>query len=151
MEQDRSAEPAPTAAVDPPPGPDSAIAGLARHGVDYARAWGDLVVNEAALAKVNLYRLVIGTLLVPAIAVGVIIGLDALLAAAAFELLHHWMLAVGSIVLLNVGLLFGLLRMLRAWWRSLSLPQSREALIRLWNANDNVDPDRQGADTRSAG
>lgn len=154
MEQERSAEPVPTAAaVDAPPAPDSAIADLARHGIDYARAWGDLFVSEAALAKINLYRLAIGALLVPAIAVGVIIGLDALLAAVVFELLRHWMLAVGAIVLLNVGLLFGLLWLLRAWWRTLSLPQSREAMIRLWtaNANDNVDTNRQETDTHGPG
>jgi hypothetical protein len=141
---DVPAQPAPEAAQ-----PDPAIIELGRHAVSFARAWLDLVAGEAALAKANLLRLLLGALIIPALAFGIIGAVDALLAAGLFALARSWMLAIGTIAVLNIALLIGLLRMLRGWWRTLSLPQSRDALTRLWRHHGDIDANRKSADPGS--
>jgi uncharacterized membrane protein YqjE len=126
--------------------PDPAIVELGRHAVSFARAWLELVAGEAALAKANLFRLLLGALVVPALAFGIIGAIDALLAASLFALAGNWMLAIGAVTALNIALLLGLLWLVRDWWRTLSLPQSRDALTRLWRNHGAIDPNRKGAD-----
>jgi len=121
------ADESPAAAV---PNADASFATLARDTAEYARAWGSLVVSEAALAKVNFVRLLVLVLIVPALAFGVLLGIDALLAALAFHWLQDWSLAVTGVVLVNLGLLLAVFALLRQWWRSLSLPRSRAELSR---------------------
>lgn len=104
---------------------------LAHDVAAYARALGYLVLSEAALAKVNLVRLLLLALAVPAIAFGILLGVDALLAALALRLLGDWILAVVCVLLVNAGLLALTLVLLRGWWQSLSLPRSRAALARV--------------------
>ena len=70
-------------------------------------------------------------LAVPAIAFGILLGVDALLAALALRLLGDWILAVVCVLLVNAGLLALTLVLLRGWWQSLSLPRSRAALARV--------------------
>jgi hypothetical protein len=103
---------------------------LARDIGAYARALGHLALSEAALARINLVRLLLLALAVPAIVFGILLGVDALLAALALQVFHAWSIAVVCVLIVNVALLALTLVLLRRWWRSLSLPRSRAALAR---------------------
>jgi hypothetical protein len=105
---------------------------LAHETTDYARAWAQLAAGEASLAKYNLVRMLIVALLVPAMAAGVVVGLDASAVALLQTLLHSWSISTGIVAVLNIVLLLGMLWQLRSWLKSLSLPKSRAALSRLW-------------------
>jgi len=115
---------------------DPSLVDLARNSARFARAWGSLIASEAALARVNLGRLLLLALFIPAIAIGIVLGLDGVLAGLLYRLVSDWALALGGVVLVNLGLLVGVLVLLRRWWRTLSLPRSREALIGLWRDHD---------------
>ena len=104
---------------------------VVRDSAEYARALGQLVSSEAALARVNLNRLLIVALLVPAVACGAVLGLDALFAALAFRVIGDWSLAIGAVAAVNLILLATAFWLLRSWWQSLSLPRSRDALSSL--------------------
>jgi hypothetical protein len=103
---------------------------LARHTAAYVRACWELFASEAALAKSNLVRLLIAALVVPAMAIGVLLGLDGLLAALAYRWSQDWAIALVAVLLLNLAGLLALIMLLRRWWGSLSLPRSRAALSR---------------------
>ena len=103
---------------------------LAHDAAAYARALGDLALSEAALARVNLVRLLLLALAVPAIVFGILLGFDALLAALALRLSSDWSIAIVCVLVVNATLLVLTLTLLRRWWRSLSLPRSRAALAR---------------------
>src|ERR1700693_273788 len=84
----------------PPPADGSAdpsLVDLARNTTRYARAWGDLVASEAALARINLGRLLLVALFIPAIAVGVVLGFDGVLASLLYRLLPDWTVAIGGV------------------------------------------------------
>lgn len=104
---------------------------LARDAGAYARALGELALSEAALARVNFVRLLLLALALPAIVFGILLGVDALLAALLLRLVADWSIAVLGVVVVNVALLAATLLQLRRWWRSLSLPRSRAALSRV--------------------
>lgn len=112
---------------------EARLINLAQESADYARAWAQLAADEATLAKSNLVRLLVVSLLVPAMATGVVVGLDALTTSMLEALLHSWSLASGIVAVSNIGLLLAMLWLLRGWSRSLSLPKSRAALARLWS------------------
>ena len=118
------------------PAPDAATAAtlgdVVRDSAEYARALGHLVASEAELAKVNLVRILIVALLLPAIAAGAVLSLDAFFAALLFRHMQDWSLAIGTVALANIALLAGLFWALRSWWRTLSLPRSRAAFSSLW-------------------
>ncbi|HET7778567.1 MAG TPA: hypothetical protein VFL07_08445, partial [Rudaea sp.] len=59
---------------------DASLVDLARNSTRFVRAWGSLVASEAALARVNLGRLLLLALFIPAIAIGLVLGLDGVLA-----------------------------------------------------------------------
>lgn len=115
---------------------DISFGDFARHLGAFAGAWWRLLASEAALARINLSHLLLGALLLPALALASVIAVDAALAALLFEFTHHWLLAVTVIALLDIAALLGLLWLLRSWWRTLSLPHSRQALTRLWRNHD---------------
>jgi len=131
-------DPAATADVEAkaPPAPDTAAAAtlgdVVRDSAEYARALGQLVASEAELAKVNLVRILIVALLLPAISAGAILSIDAFFAALLFRWMQEWSLAIGTVALANLVLLAGLFWALRSWWRTLSLPRSRAAFAGLW-------------------
>ncbi len=118
------------------PAPDAAaaatLADVVRDSAEYARALGHLVASEAELAKVNLVRILIVALLLPAIAAGGVLSLDAFFAALLFRWMQDWSLAIGTVALANLVLLAALFLALRSWWRTLSLPRSRAAFASLW-------------------
>ncbi|MGH8122178.1 MAG: hypothetical protein ACREPT_05355 [Rudaea sp.] len=131
-EQSADAARAEASAAQPEDGATlSDLSAIAQHGTQYARAWGALLISEAALAKVNLVRILVLMLVVPALALGALLSIDALLATLAQRWLQDWNLAICSVFLLNIAALLGTLMLLRSWWRSLSLPHSRAALARL--------------------
>ena len=110
----------------------ASLADLVRDSSEYAHALGQLVASEAELAKVNFTRLLIVALLVPAIAGGGVLAIDALFAALLDHWLHDWVVAIATVATINLSLLGTALWLLRSWWRSLSLPRSRAALASLW-------------------
>lgn len=118
-------------AATAPVSEEISITELAAHTSAYARAWGGLFLSEASLAKQNLLRLLAVALLIPAIALAVLLCLDALLAALIHGWLQNWIIACGIVFLLNTGLLLGMFWLLRGWWRTLTLPRTRAALSRL--------------------
>ena len=127
----------------PAPLPDPAagaqapsLADLARNSTRFARAWANLVASEAALARINLGRMLLVTLFIPALTVGIVAGLDGVLAGLLYHLVADWAVVFGGVAIFNLILLFCVLLVLRRWWRTLSLPRSREALTRLWRNND---------------
>ena len=124
---------------------------VARDTSSYARAWSRLLASEAALARRRLAYIALGALLLPALAFGIVAAVDAALAALLFEFAHDWLLAIGIVGALNVVALLGLLWMLRSWWRTLSLPLSRQALTRLWrNDGDVFAPEHESTPAGSA-
>jgi hypothetical protein len=116
--------------VSEPGGKTAELRQLAQDAAAYARALGHLALSEAALARVNLVRLLLLALAVPAIVFGILLGFDALLAALALQLFKGWSIAIVCVLVVNATLLVLTLTLLRRWWRSLSLPRSRAALAR---------------------
>ena len=136
-------------------GQDSAAAGgepaaIAGDTAAFIKAWARLVSSEAAVARASLSSLLIGALLVPALAFALLVALDAVLATLLFELTHHWLLAAVVVLVLDAAALLYLLRRLRNWWRTLSLPHSRQALTRLWSSHDDPSEERATAPARRA-
>jgi len=111
----------------------AAVVGKLLHdSTEYARALGQLVASETELAKVNLVRILLVALLVPAISVGAVIALNAWLAALLARWTSSLPIGIGVVALVNIALLALSIWLLRGWWRTLSLPRSRAALSGLW-------------------
>jgi hypothetical protein len=127
---DAAAEAAPAPTTNAPA--SASLSEIVRDSAEYARALGQLVASEAALAKVSLARIFVVALLVPAIAIGVVLGLDALLVALLFRWTSNWSIAIAIVAAANIALLLLALWLLRSWWHTLSLPRSRAALASLW-------------------
>jgi hypothetical protein len=125
----RVEEPAPAAA---PADGSASLANLVRDTGEYARTLGVLVAREAELARINLTRLLVVGLLVPAIAGSAVLALEALVVTVLARWFGSWIIATGLIAAANLALLATALWMLRDWWRSLSLPRSRAAVASLW-------------------
>lgn len=126
-------------AAPPPAQPQAALPpDLARDAWAYARAWGNLVTSEAAVARVNLVHLLVGALIVPVLAFGTVLAVDVLLAALVYEFVRDWLVAAVAVGAANIIGLVALGWLLRNWWRSLSLPHSRQALRQLWRHHDGV-------------
>ena len=119
-------------AADPIAGASASLHTLVRDSGEYARALGQLLASEAELAKVNLLRILAIALIVPAIAAGAVLGFDAMFAALLVHWMGDWAWAIGAVALFNVLLLACAFALLRAWWRTLSLPRSRAAIAALW-------------------
>lgn len=129
---------------------DGDLGEVARHTTAYLKAWTHLLSSEAAVAKANLSHLAIGALLVPALALAAVVALDAVLATLVFELLHHWLYAALVVLVVDAAALLYLLWLLRSWWRTLSLPHSRQALTRLWRGHADASQEGKSAPARSA-
>jgi hypothetical protein len=130
----------PSVPADPPPEPaspqpvsqDSAsLENLARDTGEYVRAWSALLGSETRLARISLVRLALAALVIPALALGICIALDALLVTALNHWLHEWSSCIAIVLAIDLVALGALLLAMRRWWRNLSLPRSREALTRL--------------------
>jgi len=118
--------------------PDASLGDLARDTGAFAKAWFSLIASEAALAKVNLVRIILVALLVPAIAIGIVVGVNGIAVTLLYALITNWPLAFLGTAVLNIAILVWMLWMLRNWWRTLSLPRSRKALTGLWSSKNDV-------------
>jgi uncharacterized membrane protein YqjE len=118
-------------AGEPPVAEEISLSELAAHTGEYARAWGNLFLSETALAKTNLLKLLLVALLVPAVALSVLLCLDALMAALLHGWLQNWIYASAIVFLLNALGLLAMFWRLLGWWRTLTLPRTRAALSRL--------------------
>lgn len=107
------------------------IGALAHDTSAYVQAWSSLLVSETRLARVSLVRLAFAALIIPALALGICITVDALAATLLNRWLHDWSGCIGIVLFLNLAGLVGLLVGMRRWWRNLSLPRSRGALSKL--------------------
>jgi hypothetical protein len=108
-----------------------AIAAVAHDTSAYVQAWSELLASETRLARVSLVRLAFAALLLPALALGICITLDAFLAAMLNRWLHDWSSCLAIVLFANLVAAYGLLSAMRHWWRNLSLPRSRSALTQL--------------------
>jgi hypothetical protein len=114
--------------------PASATASLgdvARDTTDYVHAWSALLASETRLARASLVRLGFAALVLPALALGICMALDAFLVTVINRLLHDWSSSLALVLFTNLAAAFGLLLAMRHWWRNLSLPRSRGALAQL--------------------
>jgi hypothetical protein len=126
-------------AVDPashcPPKQDASdpasVGDLAHDTSEYVRAWSALFASETRLATTSALRLVFAALVIPALALAICITVDALIVAVLNRWLHDWSSCIAITLLLNLAGLFALLASMRRWWRNLSLPRSRGALMHL--------------------
>lgn len=104
---------------------------LAHTTSDYVHAWSKLLASETRLARVSVVRLALAALVVPALALAICITLDAFIIALLNRWLHDWSSCIAIVLFANLAGLFGLLLGMRQWWRNLSLPRSRGALVQL--------------------
>jgi hypothetical protein len=114
------------------PGDAMASLGDLAHGTsDYARAWSSLFATETQLAGQSAVRLALAALIVPALALGICITVDAFVVVLLMRLLQDWASCIAITLLLDMAALWLLLMAMRRWWRNLSMPRSREALAQL--------------------
>jgi len=113
------------------PAPTASLGAVAHDTSDYVQAWSALVASETRLASLSLARLGMAALLLPALALGICITLDAFLVALLHRLVQDWSTCLALVLFVNLLVAYGLLVAMRRWWRNLSLPRSREALTQL--------------------
>ncbi len=104
---------------------------LARDTSEYVRAWSSLLSSETRLARISLVRLALAALVIPALALGICIALNALIVTALNRWLHDWSSCIAIVLGIDLAALGALLLAMRRWWRNLSLPRSRGALSHL--------------------
>lgn len=122
----------PAAASPPNAACDAAtLASFARSAGDCAKAWTELLASETRLARASGLRLLLAALIVPVLALGAFIALDALLVMCLHALLDGWIAATAITLLIDVAALCALGLAMRRWWRNLSLPRSRKALTEM--------------------
>ncbi len=113
------------------PAPTASLGAVAHDTSQYVQAWSALLASETRLARNSLVRLGLAALLIPALALGICITLDAFLVALLHRLLQDWSSCLAIVLFTNLLVAFGLLSAMRHWWRNLSLPRSRAALVHL--------------------
>ncbi len=109
----------------------SSVEDVANSSVGLVQAWLVLLEREAALARHSLIWLIVGTLVLPVFIVGIWIGISAACASLVQHLTGDWASAIVITTALQFIALATLLSKIRRWWRDLSFPQSRAALIRI--------------------
>jgi hypothetical protein len=127
-------KPADHAAPSPPQEhiPDAAsLRDLAHDTTDYVRVWSSLLASETRLARISAVRLALAALVIPALALGICISLDAFLVAVLNRWLHDWSGCIAVVLFFDLAALCALLLAMRRWWHNLSLPRSRGALTHL--------------------
>ncbi len=114
-----------------PPAETASLENLARDTHEYVRAWSSLLTSETRLARISLVRLALAALVIPALALGICVALDALIVTALNRWLQDWSVSIAIVLGLDVAALGVLLLAMRRWWHNLSLPRSRNALTQL--------------------
>jgi hypothetical protein len=113
------------------PATPASFSAVAQDTSDYVQAWGALIASETRLTRLSLARLGVAALIVPALALGICITLDAFLVALLHRLLPDWSSCLALVLFANLVGTYGLLVAMRHWWRNLTLPRSRAALTQL--------------------
>jgi hypothetical protein len=121
--------PAQVAADETVTPPKDSIAPLAAGAADLISAWSRLLNLELVLARRSFGWLLIGAIAVPVIGFSVWVALSALLVAVVHIYTNSWLLALLFGAGMQLLLLAILLRQMRRWFRDLTLPQSRAALV----------------------
>jgi multisubunit Na+/H+ antiporter MnhB subunit len=109
----------------------TSIGDLAQDTSAYVRAWSTLVASETRLAGTSVVRLAFAALVIPALALVICIIVNALLVSVLNRWVLDWSSSIAIVLLLNLAGLAALLFAMRRWWRNLSLPRSRGALVQL--------------------
>jgi len=128
----------PGAAAPPKPADEDARAQAASLGdlaldtSEYVRAWSALLASETRLAGASMLRLIGGLLVVPALALVICTAVDAFLITLLQHWVGDWSVCIGIVLCIDLACLYGLLLAIRAWWRDMSLPRSRAALMQLF-------------------
>lgn len=125
---ERTAQSIPQSATDGA----GALGDLAVDASQYLRAWSALLASETRLAGESMLRLLFALLVVPAVALVICAAVDALLAALLQRWLQDWSSCIAIVLCIDLAVMYGLLRAIRAWWRNLSLPRSRAALVHVF-------------------
>ena len=124
---DQESQPAPQAAtVD-----SASIGDLARDTSAYLHAWSELAISETRLARASLVRLAFAVLVAPVLVLTICVAANAVGATLLDRWLGDWSSSLAIVLGLDVVVLGGLLLAMRRWWRNLSLPRSRAALMHL--------------------
>jgi len=110
----------------------ASLGDLALDTSEYVRAWSALLASETRLAGASMLRMIGGLLVVPALALVICTAVDAFLITLLQRWLHDWSVCIGIVLCLDLACLYGLLLAIRAWWRDMSLPRSRAALMQLF-------------------
>jgi hypothetical protein len=103
---------------------------VAASGSQLLRAWVDLFDREFRLARRSLLYLVVSAVVFPIIAFSAWLALSAALVGILERFTGGWLSALSAVAgvqLIAIGIL---LLLMRRWWRDLTLPQSRAALVR---------------------
>jgi hypothetical protein len=111
--------------------PTASIGAVAHDTSAYVQAWSALLASETRLARISLVRLAFAALVIPALALGICITLDAFAVTLLHRLLQDWSSCLAIVLFANLAGAYGLLVAMRHWWRNLSLPRSRAALVHL--------------------
>jgi hypothetical protein len=109
----------------------ASIGDLAQDTSAYLHAWSTLLASETRLAGTSVVRLMFAALVIPALALVICIIVNALLISVLNRWLLDWSNSIAIALLLNLAGLGALLFAMRRWWRNLSLPRSRGALMHL--------------------
>lgn len=110
----------------------SSLGDLALDTSEYVRAWSALLASETRLAGASMLRLIGGLLVVPALALVICTAVDAFLIVLLQRWIGDWSVCIGIVLCIDLACLYGLLLAIRAWWRDMSLPRSRAALLQLF-------------------
>jgi hypothetical protein len=113
------------------PDATASIGELARATSTYVRAWSTLLASETRLAGQSAIRIALSVLIFPAIVSAMLLASDALVASVVNHWLHDWAACIAIVLFLDLAALCALLVAMRRWWRDLSLPRSRDALVQL--------------------
>ena len=113
------------------PAPTASLGAVAHDTSEYVQAWSALVASETSLARVSLARLGLAALIIPALALGICMTLNALLATMLHHVLQDWSICLALVLFGNLLGAYGLRVAMRQWWRNVSLPRSRAALTQL--------------------
>ena len=124
----------PTPAADAAPAEsaeDASLRKIAHEAIEYVRHLAQLFLGEVQIARGSFARLLLAGALIPVFLMTIWAALNLLLAALVARWLGDWIYGYLFILIINVALVltfvFGVLR----WKRDLTLPRSREALVRL--------------------
>jgi Putative Actinobacterial Holin-X, holin superfamily III len=106
------------------------LSDVAASGSQLLRAWVDLFDREFRLARRSLLSLVVSAVLLPVIVFSAWLAINAALVGVLERFTGGWLSAISATAAIQLIAIGTLVLLMRRWWRDLSLPQSRAALVR---------------------